>query len=416
MTEKRFDTGKEPIVSMTCQGNLQVRGWNESTVLVKGSEFSFNDAEKVLSISSSGDLKVYVPSITELTVTEVSGDLSVKLIDGTVTIDEARADVSIRNVNATRVGSVLGDFSARNINGPLSVETIMGDSVARNIEAATIGTVHGDCALRFLNGSAVVKEIMGDISIRTINQDVNIGICRRDANLRNIGGLVSAEDVSGDIRLRGGLAKGKHKLNALGDIVVRWPLNHPLILEAKASAIHNGLNLEDKVEEPGFLSGRIGEEEIFLLLQAKGRIILKDTEVPDDYLEEDMDIDFDIDLSGLGDHILSEVNNRMSEWSTKMEKNFGPAFTARIEKTAQEAAEKAEKAAEKAVRKAEKAAKKARYQADRSSWNAPPPVSQPQPTKEQKATEEEQLKILRMVENGVITPDEASTLLEAIGS
>jgi len=291
----------------------------------------------------------------------------------------------------------------------------MGDIVARNIEGVSIGTVHGDCALRFLNGSAEVKEVMGDISVRTINGDVRVGLCRRDVNLRNIGGLVSAEDVSGDIRLRGGLAKGKHKLNALGDIVVRWPQIHPLIVEARANVIRNGLELEDKVEEPGFLSGRIGEDEIFLLLQAKGRIILKDTEVPDDSLEEDVDVDFDIDLSGLGEHILSEVNDRMSEWTTKMEKNFGPAFTARMEKTAQEAAEKAERAAEKAIRKAEKASKKASYHANRPSWSPPPPISQSPPTKEQKATEEEQLKILRMVENGVITPDEASTLLEAIG-
>lgn len=416
MNEQRFETGKEPVVSVKCQGNLQIRGWNEPSVLIKGGDFTCHEGEKVLDIASTADLKVFVPLSTGVTITEANGDLSVKLVEGSLAIDEAKSDVSIRNVSATQVGSVMGDFSARNINGFLTVEAIMGDFVARNIEGISIGTIHGDCALRYLNGSADVKEILGDFSVRTINQDINIGACRRDVNLRNIGGLVSAEDVSGDVRLRGGLAEGKHKLNAFGDIVVRWPPNHPLILEAKANVIQNGLDLDDKVEEPGFLSGRIGDEDIFLLLEAQGRIILKDTEVPDEYLDEDMDIDFDIDLSGLGEHILSEVNNRMSEWSTKMEKNFGPAFAARIEKTAQEAAEKAEKAAEKAVRKAEKAAKKARYQADRSSWSAPKPASQPQPTKAEKATEEEQIKILRMVEKGVISPDEASTLLEAIGS
>jgi hypothetical protein len=129
-----------------------------------------------------------------------------------------------------------------------------------------------------------------------------------------------------------------------------------------------------------------------------------------------MDFDIDIDFGGLGEYFSTEINNRMSELSARMEKEFGPSFTAKIEQTAKEAANKAERAAERAVRKAEQAARKARYQADRSSWNAPQPPARPQSPKENKATEEEQIKILRMVENGIISPDEATTLLEAIDS
>jgi hypothetical protein len=42
------------------------------------------------------------------------------------------------------------------------------------------------------------------------------------------------------------------------------------------------------------------------------------------------------------------------------------------------------------------------------------PVTPTPPSKEKQATEAEQLKILKMVEKGIISPDEASTLLEAI--
>ena len=154
-----------------------------------------------------------------------------------------------------------------------------------------------------------------------------------------------------------------------------------------------------------------------MLLNAKGRIILKEADAPDKQYGDPMDMDFDIDMDfgGLGEQFSTEINNRMSEFSARMEKEFGPSFTAKIEKTAKEAAIKAERAAERAVRKAEQAARRARYQADRTSWNAPSPA-RPRSPKENKATEEEQIKILRMVENGIISPDEATTLLEAIDS
>ncbi len=97
----------------------------------------------------------------------------------------------------------------------------------------------------------------------------------------------------------------------------------------------------------------------------------------------------------------------MSDWSSRFEREFGPEFASRMDKTAQEAAVRAERAA----RKAEKAIKKVRWQAEPGGTPHARPAAE---SKERVATEEEQLKILRMVEKGIISPEEASALLQAI--
>ncbi|MDX1440587.1 MAG: hypothetical protein R3284_11865, partial [Rubricoccaceae bacterium] len=124
--------------------------------------------------------------------------------------------------------------------------------------------------------------------------------------------------------------------------------------------------------------------------------------------------DIGFDLSGLGERIASEVSSRMNDWSERFEREFGPEFAARIDRTSQEAAAKAERAA----RRAEKAIRNVRWQTEADFWTT---VSHgthqtvaKEKSKERAVTEAEQLKILRMVENGVISPEEASILLDAI--
>jgi hypothetical protein len=129
--------------------------------------------------------------------------------------------------------------------------------------------------------------------------------------------------------------------------------------------------------------------------------------------KEAFDMDFMNDLANLGERVAAEVNHHMARFGTELETHFGPEF-------AQNISEKVSWQAEKAARKAEAAAEKARHYAEREAARAakyaPPPPRPPnkQEATKVKATAEEQLKILRMVEKGTISPDEASTLLEAL--
>lgn len=130
--------------------------------------------------------------------------------------------------------------------------------------------------------------------------------------------------------------------------------------------------------------------------------------------EDDSEFAFGFDFADLGEQITNQVNEGIARFASHIETRFGPDFG---EKVAQKAARKAEEAARKAERAAERAQQRAERQAERQSMrqtgsygrpSAPPPPPRP------RASADEQIKILKMVEQGIISPDEAATLLEAI--
>ncbi len=221
---------------------------------------------------------------------------------------------------------------------------------------------------------------------------------------------------------KGGLSAGEHIFEASGDIVVRWPRNAPLQLVAKASEVRSRLPLEDVKELENSMVGRIGDGDTIVTLIAGGKILLKEGQLIDEKWDneqkEAFDMDFMIDLAGLGERVSSEVNQSMAKVTQEIEAYFGPEFaqniSAKVTQQAEKAAQKAEAAAEKARRYAERQAMRA-DRAYRPDHFAVPPKRYPQPdAPTRKVSSEEQLKILRMVENGTISPDEASTLLEAL--
>lgn len=415
---ERIETGKAPRLLVRCQGDMQIRSWAEPAVLVQSGEYETSESDKGIAIDGSSDLVLVVPAESEILIEDVAGDLDVRNLDGQLAISSVKGDAALQNLTGAEIAVIHGDLAARNLNGPLKLEELMGDGGLRNVADLELQKVYGDLVAHNVNGAVHIAEVMGDVSLKTVNGDVHVTLGHRDVNLRNLGGLTTIGLAHGDIRLRGGLAPGKHSLKADGDVVIRWPASEPLNVEGRAPRIRNRLPLEAIREEEGFFSGRLGDGETFLLLEAGGRIILKDidattgTEGWEEFAE--VDLEFELGLEDLGQHIAEEINSRMDEWSTRMERKFGPEFAARMERTAQEAAARAEKAAERAMRKAEKAARRASWHSRRGAPSPSAPKSQaPQ---EPQATVEEQLKILKMVETGVITPDEANTLLEAIGS
>jgi hypothetical protein len=417
MANERYKTGKAPVINIRCKRDLRVRGWDEAAVMVKGQAYTTEESEKGLSIDSDSDLSIMVPVASMVHIETSSADLAIKNLEGDLSIGDVSGDAALINLAAVSVDKVSGDISVKHLSGPFSAGSISGDCVLRNVFDVRLDAVHGDCAARNVNGVLAVGSVMGDFSLRTINGDVTIEKGHRDANLRNIGGIVTSPAIHGDVRLRGGLALGKHQISADGDIVVLWPAEIPLVIEANAKEIKSKLPLVDVVEKDNVMSGRLGDDGAVLILNAKGRIILKEISKPKDPWDQtangDYTVDLGFDLADLGEQISDEISAHMTAWSQRMENEFGPKFSAQIEKKAQEAAAKAEQAATKAVRRAEKAASRARWAAG-ASVNSSPAAQSSASKKEKKATEEEQLKILRMVEKGIISPDEAGTLLDAL--
>lgn len=423
MAKERIETGKAAFIEVAnCDGDLLIRPWMELAVEASGN-FELTEADGRWVFQAAGDLHLLVPVESNLKIDRVKGDFLIRSIHGDVELGEAFGDVVLQNLLNVSIKTVRGDMLAKNIANPLIVETVYGDMLARNIAGhLNVDGIYGDIAAYYINGDVRLGQCKGDINVNTVNGQVVIDYGYRDANLRNLGGSCTIKEIRGDIRLKGGLSSGEHRFRALGDIVVRWPVNAPLQLVANAPDIRNRLPLKDIKETDNRLIGRIGDGDTVVTLTAEGRISLKEGKMIDEKWESDQkdafDMDFMADFSDLGERISAEVSRSMANLTQDLENSFGPEF-------AQDISAKVAQQAEKAARKAEAAAEKARRYAEREVMHAQryaPWTSQTPPGKQPRkadasttgASSEEQLKILRMVEKGTITPDEAATLLEAL--
>jgi DUF4097 and DUF4098 domain-containing protein YvlB len=442
MNSQKFDLGKAPhLIVAKCDGDCVIRSWTELDVQIKGEEFTAVDNEGQLTITSQGSLRVMTPAEASVVIENASGDLIIKNVEGDVSLHDVHGDAVLIGTGQAKLQTIHGDLSVKNMDGGVSVETVHGDAVLRSVGEVNIALVNGDFSARFINGAANLGEVGGDMSVNTVNGDFVIKKGHRDANLRNLGGVAIVSEIAGDIRIMGGLTSGDHSFTAGGDIIVRWPTDAALNLTANAPKIVNRIALENVVESENSLPGIMGDGKTIVTLKANGRIILKDARVVraewDSFEADNVDFDFAFDFGGLSEEFTSKINehvasitanleekfgpdfqerinDQMSRLGKELEGRFGPEFGERMAQKAERAAAKAEKAAERAIRRLEQQMQRTTQQQSRSRrWGPPAP---PTPPKPKKSSAEEQLKILKMVENGTITPDEAATLLKALES
>jgi len=426
MSQERFEVGKQPHVEITeCMGDLVVRSWAETAVLIKGDEY---ETEGGLTITSQGSIRLTVPEASNLVIQTVHGDVEIKRIEGTVSLQTAYADATIRGAGSLKIGTIHSDLAVKQVEGGVSVETVFGDTAVRNCADLSLGTIHGDLMARAVDGMVNVVEVYGDISLRGIGGNVSVQQGSRDANLRGLRGENNnLSDIAGDIRLHGPLSPGQHRFTANGDIVLHWPEHEPVMITAVTPKFTSRIQFDELTEQDDdSYTARIGSEGPTIALEADGRIIVKEMEAEKAHWSGDdigFDFDFDFDFEGFSEKINEEVFAQVSRITNELENKFGPDFAESMaEKFARKAERetaKVERAAERAMRQAERAmrdAEKKMQQTTRFKPPAPPrpPTSPAAAGKAKKVSSEEQLKILKMVEKGIISPEEAGTLLEAL--
>lgn len=404
MSKERLETGKTPSIYIEqCEGDLSIRGWSEPVIEPKG-EYQLEKTDEGYRLFSSGSLRINVPMEATISIGRVRGSLSVRQVVGAFSCDYVQGDVSLSHTGDCSLGVVHGDLSARNTIGVMTVAEVNGDAALRGVAGATFNAIHGDLSARIINGDVRIDSIHGDADLRTIEGDVTVAQGFRDINLAHIAGLVNVTGVTGDIRLRTALTGGDHRLEARGDIVVRWPVDAPLNLEASGPQIDNRLRLEDLLEQKGSLTGRIGKGDVNLALNASGRIVLRESESAEEQwgaYGKEMEFDLGFDMTGIAARIETEMNNHLARVTRDLEAKFGAEF--------------GQSMSEKFARKSEKAAERVRRRVDtRGRPSGADFSSAPSGVARKASSTEEQLKILKMVETGKITPEEGGMLLEAL--
>ena len=411
MSKGRLETGKAPQIFVgACDGDLVIRGGAEPALLVRG-EYTAEEKAGGYHLTGRGDLRLVVPSGATLSVEEVSGKLIVKGVAGACQVGRVYGDAVLTVGGPTHIDAVHGDLSARNV-GALAVGAVHGDADARRAGGLALSTVYGDLVARQIAGPVTVEEISGNVDIRGVDGNVAVGRARHNANVFYATGQVTLGRVDGDVSLRGALSPGDHAVVARGDIIVRWPANAPLNLVAAGRQIDNRLPLQDIVEKDGRLTARLGSDGANLTLSADGRVILKegDSDEKWEFGPEGEEYQFEagmegFDMENIAARIEAEVNNHLARVARDFETHLGPEFGQRM---AEKAARQAERAAERVERSRRKSDWRGRAAASAAAAEAAPTPSR------RTASPEEQLKILKMVESGAITPEDAGMLLEAL--
>jgi hypothetical protein len=421
MSNNRIETGPAPALSVACQGDLTIKGWDETAVLVNGA-YEREEKGDLWMIRGEGDLQIHVPQNSALHLSAVAGDTVVKGVAGDLSIETVQGDLVLRSVASVKLGNVQGDLTLRHLSGGFHAERVSGDLAFAHVQEIALDTVEGDVEGKHAYGPFTAAMVQGDVTLRAVAGAVTVIAGHGDAALVAIDGEVNLPSIGGDIDVRGALGRGNHVLNAGRDITLRWPAEMPLNLIATAPTVNNRLSLDEFEQKGEAWIGRIGEGKTNVELTAGRRINLKGAEKAEqewEGFEGAGEFAFGFDMENLGERISSQINERIAQFTRNMEQQFGPDFGREIgekmARKAEQAAQRAEKAAERATQRAEKAADRGRKQGDWGGrwgdYSAPAATKTP-PT----ATAEEQLKILRMVEKGTISPEEASILLEALGA
>ena len=386
MKLQRFEVSKTPHLTIACQSSLEISGGREGEVAIK----VYGD-EKDLEVSREGErltieararCKIGCPSGTTVTLQAVQGDLRVRRVDGPIAAEAVRGDVVLKDVGPTTITTSAGDVRVRSVRGDLRLDEVSGDLLVRDVDGMlTSDKIGGDLRATHLEGGLRVT-VGGDCSLTTDFSPV----C-------------------------------DYQLTAGGDAALKFPDQANVRVQVQAGGgVHHKVDWAEVQEGDGTLSGRVGGGEANLEINAKGDVSLRGKADSGRFVFNlHIDDDLDLELESMAEDIERNIEAHMALMNAQLDAKLSHIDHDAIRR-------KAEKAAEKVRRRAEHAAERARLKAERAQrrWqrmSAPPSApSAPSPGQPAAAaiTEEERMRVLRMVQEGKITASEAAQLLEAM--
>ncbi len=367
MTNANYTTTATPQLKITCQGDLQITGAQDNVVVIDIDDNSpashVERQDDTILITAMRDCDITCPIGSAVAIDHASGDLRVMQVKGTLAFNTINGDATLHDVGPATIKAVQGDLSLRDAGGDVQIEVVRGDAKIKRVEGSTaINKVAGDLVASDLGGGLAVGNVGGDASLQTSLE----------------AGESYAVKAGGDVILRVEGGGGQFALNCKGDLRVRLPMTNWTGNERSAT-------------------GTYGDGSAQVTLMANGDLLV---------LPASSGVPFDPDV--LSEQVEAMIESAMSQFETQMSKvqhNLEQRF-GKFDKHAEKAAERAARSAERAKRRAERAA-------DSWSFTVGRPPAPPTPPSEP-VTDQERLMILKMVEDGKITADQAAQLLSAL--
>ncbi|MBW6467498.1 MAG: hypothetical protein K0B06_13405 [Brevefilum sp.] len=398
----------DPVVHLKAYGGVQIKGIDQPEVLceIDAPQLATlveENGHVYVTVNSSCHLNVPVKSAIE--IERGMGSLYIENITGAINVEKVLGNLVLINVAQAVVGKVGGNFSVRKASGRIQVDKVAGSLTVDDVQAIECGKVGGNCIVRNVQGDCRVDKAGG----KCLAQGVT-GL----AVFSKFGGSLKAREVTlgesvkvgGNIELIGCIFAADLGLYAGGNVAVALLKDQEdltLKLRSGGDNIKIKAHGDDLEIHDGEYEHQIGEGGRVITLAAGGSVSV-------------------VDSPGPGEDLIGDLSDRF----TFEESAFSEMVQDRID-TATRRAEAKVKAAEIRLGQIQERVEKRRGFkvdlgfGDQGAWEKPPVPEQPvppvtRPAGKKGATDEERLMILKMLQDGKITVDEAETLFKAMES
>ncbi|MBN1955210.1 MAG: hypothetical protein JW900_09200 [Anaerolineae bacterium] len=383
MFKERIETSAAPTIAITeCLGDLVIRGTEESWVDIRlrgrGNDVTLERDGDRLEIAARADCYLTCPHGATLSIGTVRGGFKLKDVTGAAEIATVNGDVVLRGTGPIALQEAFGDLSARQVAGGLDARTVAGDARVQGVaESLAIGRAGGNLRADGIAGGLEVEAVGSDAAL---GPPFSPGAAYRltvGSNLRVY--------VPADASLRLAFQVGGRVRSDLPDHVFQ--------------------------ESAGETTAVIGAGEASLEATVGGHVRLQ-------AVEGSRGEDFEADLDGLGLTIEARIAEAMADMESRLAQSMrhldDENLRRRIERVAEQARQQAGHTADRARLQAERAAQRAQMRAEQAErrWRR---ASGQRPRPERPAvSDEERLRVLRMVEEGKVSPEQAADLLAAL--
>jgi hypothetical protein len=367
----KLEIGETPTVKIKAiGGDLRLSGRRdtqfEAQAPERGTLTVDQDGDQIQVSCRSGCL-IFLPAAAKVEVEQVGGDARVIGLTSELMMKTVGGDLSLRRVARSTFELIGGDLHARKVDGDLTVDRIGADAVAEKVE--------GNVRLRSVGADLVLHKVTGLVEA-TVGGDASLSLTpQADApSVVTAGGDLSCrlpDDVSAQITMQAG-----------GDMAMPTDV--------------------EPVSENGGTVIRLGEAEATIELTAGGDLWLRVGKREMDFAE-----DFVGSVMGELDARLAEMEARFNAIGAGMYTFDAERIGERVRRSVERARRKATKAQARAAKRAEKYARK--HGRRRSITIGGPEPSGPG------VSEEERMAVLRMLEQGKISVEEAEQLLKTLG-
>jgi DUF4097 and DUF4098 domain-containing protein YvlB len=337
----------------------------------------------------------------DIILESVSASFHVIEVDETAAVDELNEDCSIQmpEQGHLRIGSVTGELTLKGILGTTEVEHLAMDCIARHTGSLSISSIAGDVHVRHAATAVTLGTVNGHVTLRDIDAPVSITYVAGNFWGRNLQAGLHIEQVNGDVALHTDFApNSSFQLATSGSVLLRVPssanvriaIPHQTAIEADES-----LKIVTEGEQRIVVMGT-GNADVRIIRASSVRIRSDET--------CDMECDCNFAFEGDIDAYMTDVSAKIDAQISQIEARLND-LPGRVRTRVERKLEAAQRKVESALRETEQATYHFESRYGDQIVYAPPrePVS-----------EEERLTILRMLERGTISVQEAENLLAAL--